>query len=208
MQYLFLLTNTIIWKNNEKQINKTKEFGICTLNKTLNCKHSLVGRWGLFDKLMHNMVKHYKQGWRSLFSIGGDDLQFYPNFALFSILGGDKPRPRFFSGKWIRWRPKQKKVFTKIGRVFFFANSSEDQKIKNKKVFTRIGRVFFPEFKCCRPTSSDPHADQSQIIGGGDADVDQSQIIGGVESNYWGDISSIPPGFGTPDYKLFFSLKK
>ena len=30
----------------------------------------------------------YSQGCRSLLSIGEDNLQFYPNFALFSTLGG------------------------------------------------------------------------------------------------------------------------
>ena len=30
----------------------------------------------------------YLQGCRSLLSIGGNNLQFYPNFALFSTLGG------------------------------------------------------------------------------------------------------------------------
>ena len=62
---------------------------------------------------------------------------------------------------------------------------------KKKKVFIQIGRVFFPEFNCCRPTSSDSDADQSQIIGG-QADVDLSQIIGGMQSNYGGDIRGIP----------------
>ena len=38
------------------------------------------------------------QGCRSLLSIGEDNLQFYPNFALFSTLG-DEPRPRFCSGE-------------------------------------------------------------------------------------------------------------
>ena len=66
----------------------------------------------------------------------------------------------------------------------------EDQ----KKVFTRIGQVFFPEFKCCKPTSTDSDADQSQIIGG-DADVDHSQIIGGY-------MPPSPPGFGTPVFEV------
>ena len=37
----------------------------------------------------YNRIKvAYNQGCRSLLSIGGDNLQFYPNFALFSTLGG------------------------------------------------------------------------------------------------------------------------
>ena len=74
---------------------------------------------------------------------------------------------------------------------FQLSKVSEDQ----KKGLHQNRKSFFPEFKCCRPTSSDSDEDQSQIIGG-DADVDHSQIIGGMQSNYWKDISS--PGFGTP----------
>ena len=41
------------------------------------------------------------QGCRSLLSIGGDNLQFHHNFAVFSTLG-DEPPPRFFSGEQIK----------------------------------------------------------------------------------------------------------
>ena len=36
-----------------------------------------------------------------------------------------------------------------------------------------------------------------------------SQIIGGIQSNYWGDVSPIPQGFGTPAPKArgFFRKK-
>ena len=62
-----------------------------------------------------------KQGCRSLLSIGGDNLQFYPNFALFSTL-----------------------VWMNLDQEFFPAGIlSEDQ----KKVFTKIGCLFFPEFR-------------------------------------------------------------
>ena len=49
-------------------------------------------------------------------ALGGDNLQFYPNFALFSTLGG-WTSTTIFSGKHIKWRSK-KKVFTKIGSLF------------------------------------------------------------------------------------------
>ena len=78
---------------------------------------------------------------------------------------------------------------------FHISKLSEDQR---KKVFTKIGRVFFPEFNCCRPTSSDSDADQGQIIGR-DADVDHSQIIGGDAGKLLGGIyPPIPPGFRHP----------
>ena len=63
---------------------------------------------------------------------GGD--QYCPIFNI----GGDEPRPRFFSGKQIKLRPKKRSSPTV--EDFFSPNSSEDQR-------------------------SD--ADQSQIIGGG-----------------------------------------
>ena len=38
--------------------------------------------------LTYHTVPYWHQGCRSFLSIGGDNLQFYPNFALFSTLGG------------------------------------------------------------------------------------------------------------------------
>ena len=92
------------------------------------------------------------QGCKSLLSIGGDNLQFYPNFALFSTLGGMNLEHDLFSGEQIKWRQKKKeKIFT-TNETIFSANSGEDLR-------------------------SDAH--QSQIIGG-DADEDLTQIIGGI----------------------------
>ena len=83
----------------------------------------------------------------------GDNLQFYPNFAHFSTLGGMNLDHDFFQ----------------------VSKLSEDQ----KKGLHQNWKSFFPEFKCCRPTLSDSDADQGHIIEG-DADVDHSQIIGGI----------------------------
>ena len=94
-------------------------------------------------------------------ALGGIICNFTPILPYFQHWG-DKPRPRFFSGKQIKWRPK-KKVFTKNWTVFS-PNSSGDLR-------------------------SD--ANQSHIRGG-DANVDHTQIIGGIQSNYWGDISPPP----------------
>ena len=71
----------------------------------------------------------------------------------------------------------------------FFPNSSEDQKKERKRSAPRIEH-FFPQIYTlrCKPI---------QIIGG-DADVDHSQTIGGMQPHSWGDISPIPPCFGTP----------
>ena len=45
---------------------------------------------------------------------------------------------------------------------------------------------------------------QSQSIGG-DADVDHTQTIGGDRAKLLGDISPIPPGFGTPGWQAYFA---
>ena len=128
-------------------------------------------------------TKGYGQECRSLLSIGGIICNFTPIFPYFQHWG-DEPRPPFSSGKQIKRRPK-KRSLPKI-EEFFSPNSSEDQKT-DPNIIQR----------------SD--ADQSQIIGG-DADVDHSQIIGGMQSNYWGGISPIPPGFRHPCERVAFSV--
>ena len=86
-------------------------------------------------------------------------------------------------------KSNKKKVFTKNGTLFS-PNSGEDQK---KRSSPKMKHLFSPNSS--EDLRSDAH--QSQIIGG-DADEDHIQIVGGIQSNYWGDISPIPPGFGTP----------
>ena len=128
------------------------------------------------------------QGCRSLLSIGGENLQFYPNFALFSTLGGMKLDHDFVQVSKLSEDPK-KKVLTK-NRTLFSPNSSEDQ--KEKKVFTKKGTFFPPNSS--GHLRSDAH--QSQIIGE-DADVHHTIL------KYWGDTAKllggyIPPGFRHP----------
>ena len=64
----------------------------------------------------------------------GDDLQFYPNFALFSALE----------------RMNLDYDFFQVSKI------SEDQ----KKDLHQNWESFFSEFKCCSPTSSDSDAEQ------------------------------------------------
>ena len=71
--------------------------------------------------------------------MGGDNLQFYSNFALFSTLGGMNLDHDFFQ----------------------VSKLSVDQKKRSSPKLEE----FFPKFKWCRPISSDSDADQSQIIG-------------------------------------------
>ena len=44
----------------------------------------------------------YSQWCKSLLSIGGDNLQFYPKFCPIFNIGGNEPRPRLFSGEQIK----------------------------------------------------------------------------------------------------------
>ena len=74
----------------------------------------------------------WSQGCRSLLSIGGDNLQFYPNFALFSTLGG-------MNLNEIKWRPKKKGLHQK--GTLFSPNSGEAKKnvfTKNETLFPQI----------------------------------------------------------------------
>ena len=59
----------------------------------------------------------YGQGCRSLLSIGGDNFQFYPNFALFSTLGGMNFDHDFVQVSKLS-EDQKKKVFTKNGTFF------------------------------------------------------------------------------------------
>ena len=68
---------------------------------------------------------HNCQWCRSLLSIGGDNLQFYPKFALFSTLGGMN-LDHDFAQVW-KFSEDQKK---KANRTLFSPNSGEDQKKK------------------------------------------------------------------------------
>ena len=123
-------------------------------------------------------LKDLSQGCRSLLSIGWDNLQFYPNFSLFSTLRGMNLDHNFF--QVYKLSEGQKKVFTKIGRVFF-PNSSEDQK---KRSSPKLEKFFSPTWSV---------ADRLQVI----QIQTRVKLLGGMQSNYWGDISPhpLPPRF-------------
>ena len=89
---------------------------------------------------------------------------------------GNEPRPGYFSGEQIKWRPKLKKKIS--------PNSGKDKK---KKVFTKNGTLFFLKFKWRSALGC----------------TTELNYWRGCRwrpySNYWGDISSPSlPGFGTP----------
>ena len=79
-----------------------------------------------------NICHSCLQWCKSLLSIGGDNLQFYPNFALFSTLGGMNLEEDFFQVS--KLSEDQKKGLHQKWNTFFSPNSGEDQK---KKIFTR-----------------------------------------------------------------------
>ena len=137
-----------------------------------------------------------------MLSIGRDNLQFYPNFALFSTLGGmnidhdfvqvsklsedqkkrSSPKVEHFFPQ-IQVKTKKKDLHHKWNT--FFLNSGEDQKKRSSSI---MEHVFSPNSS--GHLRSDPH--QSHIIGG-DADVDHTQTIGG--RLFGGIYPPIPPGF-------------
>ena len=87
---------------------------------------------------------------------GGENLQFYPNFALFSTLGGMNLDHDFFQVS--KLSEDQKKVFTKNG-ILFSPNSSGDPRSDAHQSQTIGG---------------DADVDHTQIIGG-----DTVKLLGG-----------------------------
>ena len=81
----------------------------------------------------------------------------------------------------------------------FFPQIQVKTKKKEKKGLYRKRNTFSPLIQV------DTYAQMYTRVKllGGDADVDHTQTIGGILSNYWGDVSSLPSGFGTPAYYLF-----
>ena len=114
--------------------------------------------------------------------LGGDNLEFYPNFALFSTLGGMNLDLYFVQAS--KLNEDQKKVFTKNGTLFS-PNSGEDQK---KRSSPNVEHFFSPYSS--GHLRSDAH--QSEIIRG-DAYVDHTQAIGGIQSNYFRNTRQISP---------------
>ena len=102
----------------------------------------------------------------------GDNLQFYPNFALFSTLGGMNLD-----------HDSKKKMQTEH---FFSPNSGEDQK---KRSSSKIEHFFSPNF------CSDLHP--FKILGGMRMWI-ILKLLGGIQPNYWGDISPHPPRVSAP----------
>ena len=81
---------------------------------------SLTFRQFLCNKILLKKISYTKGQWcRSLLSIGGDNLQFYPNFALFSTLGGMNLNHDFVQVWKFSEDQRKKKVLVKIRTLFF-----------------------------------------------------------------------------------------
>ena len=125
----------------------------------------------------------------------GDNLQFYPNFALFSTLEGMNLNHNFVQVSKLSEDQKKrssprtenlfspnsgedqtKKVLYKKVEHFFSPNSGNDQK---KRSSPKVEH-FFPRIPV--DTYAQMHTRVKSL--GGDADVDHTQTIGGIQSNY------------------------
>ena len=138
-------------------------------------------RFALFMSSLVAAIKHACMQWcKSLLSIGRDNLQFYPNFALFSTLGGWTSTKTFF--RWANYVKTKKKIFTRNGTLFFPEFRWRPKKRK-EIVFTRNKTLFLST-----DLRSDAH--QSQIIEE-DADEDHTQIVGEYTVKLLGDISPL-----------------
>ena len=121
------------------------------------------------------------QGCKSLLSIRRKVAilaQFCPIFNN----GGDEPWPRSFSGWQIKGRPKEKGLHQKWNT---FSPKLRWRTKKNglHQKFTRF------EVETC----SHMHTRVKLLEGMQIKTI--IKILGGIQSNYWGDISPIPPGF-------------
>ena len=135
-------------------------------------------------------------GCRFLLSIGGNNLQFYPNFALFSTLGGMNLDHEFVQVSKLS-EDKKKGLHQNW-------NTSQIQVKTKKKAFAKNGTLFLPNSS--GHLRSDAH--QSQIIGG-DADVDHTQTIGGDTIKSLGGIySPHPPRVSAPLLVLLYQEDK
>ena len=89
------------------------------------CSWICPDRLCLFRQYRHSFSSPRAREGKSLLSIGGDNLQFYPDFALFSTLG-DESRPLFFQVSKVS--EEQKKRSSPKMELLFSPNSGEDQK--------------------------------------------------------------------------------
>ena len=127
------------------------------------------------------------QGCQSLLSIGGDNLQFYPNFALFLTLGGMNLDHDFVQVSKLSEDPK-KRSSPKMEH-FFPPNSGENQKKKKeKKVLHQKRNTFFARIQVNTYAQMDTRV---RLFG-------RMQMYTIQYSNYWGDTAKLLGGIYPP----------
>ena len=142
---------------------------VIVIHETTNrVKRKILGQ-KIFNSLVIQKPLNPEQGCKSLLSVGGDNLQFYPNFALFSTLGG-----------------------INLDHDSFQVNKlSAEQK---KKIFTKTGTLFFPEFKWIPTLRYTPESNYWR----GCRCRPYSNYFEDTVNLLGGYIPPIPPGFGHP----------
>ena len=116
-------------------------------------------------------------------------MQFYPNFALFSTLGGMNLDHDFVEMSKLSEDQTKKRFSPKMNT--FFPISDEDQK---KKDLHQKWNTFFPRFQM--DNSAQMHTRVKLF--GGDADLDHIQTIGGDTVKLLKDISPPSPRVSAP----------
>ena len=119
----------------------------------------------------------------------GDNLQFYPNFALFSTLGGINLDHDFFQLSKLSEDQKKRS----LQNMEDLSLSEFRWRSKQKKGLHQKWSTFF--LRILVETCAQMHI-KVKLLGG---------CRCGPSSNYWGDIS--PPGFGTSGSKPFESTR-
>ena len=133
---------------------------------------------------LHSVIWCNTQGCKCLLSIGGDNLQFYPNFALFSTLG------------WMN-----------LNHDFFQVSKlSEDQKKRSSpkpERFIKNRTIFIPRIHV--ETCAQTHTSVKFLEG-----IEKKAILkllGGIKSNYWGWYIPHPPRVSAPLAALKVSFR-
>ena len=137
-----------------------------------------------------------RQWYKSLMSIGEDNLHFYPNFALFSTLREMSLDQDFFQMSKLSEDQKKNKTKKRSSidmEHFFSPNSGEDQKTKKEGLHQKWN-TFFPRIQV--QTCAQMHTRVKLLEGMQMTTI--LKLLGGYSQIIGGDISpSSPPDFGT-----------
>ena len=129
-----------------------------------------------------SLVQIFVQHW-------GDNLQFYPNFDLFSTLGGINLDQDFFQVS--KLSEDQIKGFTRNGTLF----SPNSGKVQKKNSSPEMEHFFFPRIQVL--TCAQIHT-RVKLLEGMQMKI-ILKLLGGIPSNYWGGYyTPHPPRVSAP----------